>query len=252
MAPKYRNIHTKIIDSFDFNAMPDDFTRVVWMLLIVVVDSEGRGIDNPAWLRSKLFPMRTDVELDQINNSFDWLSERKMIIRYEANNLSYFYIPSFKTHQRGLEKEAASLFPPCPDQLQTNSGVTLDLGKSKSRSESESESETNTDSYSDTNTKAAQVPELSKIIKFYESEIGLVTKTISDKIISYLDDKTNPQWILDAIRIAVEHNARNWAYIEAILKRWIAQGNQGDMRNSKSENQSLKNIEKWLEKQDAN
>jgi DnaD/phage-associated family protein len=96
------------------------------------------------------------------------------------------------------------------------------------------------------------VPELSKIIKFYESEIGLVTKTISDKIISYLDDKTNPQWILDAIRIAVEHNARNWAYIEAILKRWIAQGNQGDMRNSKSENQSLKNIEKWLEKQDAN
>jgi hypothetical protein len=44
--PTYRKLHTKIVDSYDFAEMPDDFTRVFWMLLIVTVDSEGRAIDN--------------------------------------------------------------------------------------------------------------------------------------------------------------------------------------------------------------
>ena len=52
--PKYRQLHTKIIDSFDFNEMPDDFTRVTWMLLTLGLDSEGRGIDNMAWVKSKI------------------------------------------------------------------------------------------------------------------------------------------------------------------------------------------------------
>ena len=71
---------------------------------------------------------------------------------------------------------------------------------------------------------------LGKIFKSYENEIGNITPIISEKIKMYLDDGVDPQWIIRAIEISSENNARCWAYTEGILKRWIAQGNQNDYR----------------------
>lgn len=121
--PKYRNLHLKIVDSFDFNEMPDDFTRVTWMLLTLIVDSEGRGIDNAAWIKSKMYPMREDVTDQAIKRAFDWFAARQMIVRYAAAGRSYFYIPSFKTYQSHLEREAKSLLPE-PPAPNTNSRAT--------------------------------------------------------------------------------------------------------------------------------
>jgi len=122
--PKYRQLHTKILDSFDFNEMPDDFTRLLWIMLPLILDCEGRGIYNSAWLRSKMFPLRDDVELEQITTSLAWLSEREMIICYQYEDREYFYIPTFKNYQTGTHKEAESTLPEPPDQLQTNSSAT--------------------------------------------------------------------------------------------------------------------------------
>jgi hypothetical protein len=109
--PKYRQLHTKIIDSFDFNEMPDDFCRVTWVLLPVILDCEGRGIDNPTWIKSKMYPLRSDVTSDKISEVFDWLAEKGMIIRYQVEGRSFFYVPTFKKYQSGTENEAKSLLP---------------------------------------------------------------------------------------------------------------------------------------------
>lgn len=127
MAPKYRQLHAKTLDSFDFNELPDDFARVSWLLLPLIVDSEGRGINNPAWIRSKMFPLRPDVSLEQIQDAFNWFNKRKMIIIYEVEGRSYFCIPKWKNYQSGTEKEAKSGLPACPDLLLTNSGVGQEL-----------------------------------------------------------------------------------------------------------------------------
>lgn len=119
--PKYRQLHTKIVDSFDFAEMPDDFTRVLWLLLIVIVDSEGRGIDSPSWIRARMFPLRPDVDLEHIEAAMDWISNRGMITRYQVDGRSYFCIASFKTYQSGTEKEAKSNLPPTPELLRSNS-----------------------------------------------------------------------------------------------------------------------------------
>jgi hypothetical protein len=123
--PKFRALHTKIIDSFDFNEMPDDFHRVTWILLPLILDCEGRGIDNPAWIKSKMYPLRLDVTAGQISSVFDWLADHQMIVRYTVKGRRYFYVPTFKAYQKGTEKEAASVLP-TPDLLQTNSGVTTE------------------------------------------------------------------------------------------------------------------------------
>lgn len=141
--PKYRQTHTKTLDSFDFNELPDDFARLCWLLLPLILDSEGRGIYNLPWLRSKLFPIRDDVKLDQLQSAFDCFIERRMIIVYEVDGRQYFNIPSWKTYQSGTQKEAASLLPAPPELVRSKSGVDTARGRvaeSASASASESES----------------------------------------------------------------------------------------------------------------
>jgi len=65
------------------------------------------------------------------------------------------------------------------------------------------------------------------IFKSYENNIAMITEKSASFIGDALD--TYPaQWILDAIGEAVKHNARNWAYIEKILKTWKARGRAND------------------------
>lgn len=226
--PRYRAIHTKILDSIDFSDMPNDFTRVMWMLFIVALDSEGRGIDSPAWLRSKLFPFRMDIELEEIEYSMAWLTERGMINRYEVNGRSYFEIPTFKEHQPGFEKEARSVLPPNPNTVDTNSVPTPE------EVQSNSSSNTNTNTNTESNTDALVVVDAAagNIFRLYEQEFGALTPKIADAI----DDaiKTYPvDWIIRAIERSVFNNARNWSYTEAILKNWKVHGFDVDTRAKK-------------------
>ena len=129
---QYRAIHTKITQSFDFNEMPDDFTRLMWVLMPLGLDREGRGINNTSWLRSKLFPLREDVTANKISQAFDWMVDRRMVVLYEVDGRQYFWVPTFLNYQR-VDREAASSLPapseesvktnsvPTPDQLQTDS-----------------------------------------------------------------------------------------------------------------------------------
>lgn len=56
---------------------------------------------------------------------------------------------------------------------------------------------------------------------FYQQQIGILAPMIAEKISQWIDDfDENQDIIISAMKVAVEHNARNWKYIEAILKDW--------------------------------
>jgi hypothetical protein len=147
--PKYREIHTKITQSFDFNEMPDDFTRLLWVMLPLCADREGRGIFNGAWLRSHLFPLNDQLPAQKIMDAMQWFANRKdkMIEVYEVDGRQYFEICKFKEYQKGFEKEAPSELPPNPNsspvlpQVQTNSRPTPDLLPTNSGTDSDSDSD---------------------------------------------------------------------------------------------------------------
>lgn len=64
------------------------------------------------------------------------------------------------------------------------------------------------------------------VFRLYEENIGLLTPLLADELKDA--ERTYPRdWLEDAFRQAVEHNARNWAYVRAILKRWGREG-RGD------------------------
>lgn len=96
------------------------------------------------------------------------------------------------------------------------------------RNENEGERKTN-DSFADTDIETDKDTEKSgsssyaNICRIYENEIGMLSLRVSEYLQEAVEEYS-PQWIEDAIGEAVQHNARNWKYVAAILKRWKADG----------------------------
>ncbi|MFA7254036.1 MAG: DnaD domain protein [Patescibacteria group bacterium] len=223
---KYRQTHTKILDSFDFNEMPDDFIRVCWVLLPLILDSEGRGIYSMSWIKSKMYPMRDDVSIEKLQTAFDWIKRRKMIVVYNHCGHDYFYIPTWKEHQSGTQKEAKSSLP-TPELVQTISGVNPEAPEvTASASESESASES----------------AFGEICKVYENNISQTTPFIADGIDNWL--KTYPtEWIPEAIEEAVKNSVRNFKYCDAILKRWAVEGFKSEKKAAGKKSNPENNID---------
>jgi DNA replication protein len=66
-------------------------------------------------------------------------------------------------------------------------------------------------------------PENTNIFRLYEENIGPLTPIMADAL-GEAEDNYPASWIEEAFQIAVKRNARNWRYIEAILKRWQEEG----------------------------
>jgi len=226
--PKYRRLYTKIVDSFDFAEMPDDLTRLIWVLMIVVADSEGRGIDSPSWLNSRMFPL-APRELADIENSMAWLAQRGMIRRYVVGDRHYFDIPTFHNYQAGMYKEANSVIPAHP-QVKSYSEVTPELLPTNSSAY------TVTDSVTVTVTDTVPVanvppPDLGVLAQAYERDFGMLTPRLRDVLVDDLD-QYGLQMCFDAMTEALKNNVRKWAYVQGILKRWYTDG-RGARTNGK-------------------
>lgn len=73
------------------------------------------------------------------------------------------------------------------------------------------------------------------IFTLYERNIGALTPLIADGL-REAELAYPPEWVEEAMRLAVEYNKRNWAYVAGILKRWEAEGKSSgtDRRHSET------------------
>ncbi len=67
------------------------------------------------------------------------------------------------------------------------------------------------------------LPDRPNIYRLYEDNIGPLTPMIADTL-KDAEREFPMAWIEDAIRIAVESNARKWRFIQAVLDRWQKEG----------------------------
>ena len=102
--------------------------------------------------------------------------------------------------------------------------------------------------------QAEATPELrTGVFKVYEENIGVMSPLIAESITSALQEHPESD-VIDAIRVAVESNARSWKYVLAVLQRWAVEGRDGRESDGKSERHSEENrsdefIERYLERQ---
>jgi DnaD/phage-associated family protein len=71
------------------------------------------------------------------------------------------------------------------------------------------------------------------VFRLYEENIGPLTPMIADALRD-AEATYHPEWIAEAIELAVKNNKRNWKYCEAILKRWKDEGRHGQTDARKS------------------
>ena len=57
----------------------------------------------------------------------------------------------------------------------------------------------------------------------YQDNVGLLTPIVAEKLHEAVDAYTEG-WVCDAVRIAAQHHAHSWRYVEAILERWKREG----------------------------
>lgn len=86
-----------------------------------------------------------------------------------------------------------------------------------------------------TTTTAHAREEISEVVKAYESEIGVLTGIIREKLVAALDEYP-ADWIIKALEESAFNNKRSWAYADAILKRWKVDGFQTDSRTKRDNN----------------
>lgn len=84
--------------------------------------------------------------------------------------------------------------------------------------------------------------ERSNLFSLYEKHIGPVTPMLADALKDAEKDYPH-DWLVDAIRIAVENNARSWRYVEAILRRW----QEGGKDERRTQGDSEKDRRKYVE-----
>jgi DNA replication protein len=70
---------------------------------------------------------------------------------------------------------------------------------------------------------SASPPARPNIFKLYEENIGPLTPLIADAL-KDSEQTYPPEWMAEALEIAVKNNKRNWKYVEAILRRWKEEG----------------------------
>ncbi len=70
---------------------------------------------------------------------------------------------------------------------------------------------------------AARWVERPNLFTLYEQNIGMLTPMMAE-ILRDAEKEYPVGWIEEAMRIAVEHNARSWKYVAAVLERWKKEG----------------------------
>jgi DnaD/phage-associated family protein len=206
------------------NSLSSPWSMLAFTWLLTHADAYGRTYGDPAIVKATVFPRQHEITVEMMAEYLREWSEIGLIVLYEVEDETYLEFPNFGKHQVGLrpDKEGRSNIPQNPENCRSNSGVIPEqIGLS--RIEVKDKVEGN---------GIEKNPATGAVFRAYESEIGLITPTIADKIGLAIEDYPL-DWITEAIKEAVKNNVRKWSYVEAILKRWKVEGKSNGKRPAK-------------------
>jgi len=87
------------------------------------------------------------------------------------------------------------------------------------------------------------------IFKLYETHIGIITPMMAEQLKQ--DEIDFPaEWIEDAVREAVERNARNWKYVKAILLAWKERGRDKRDEGHQSDIEAFRRLTRQQQERD--
>jgi DnaD/phage-associated family protein len=232
----------------DFVTGLDFLGRLLWIGLITTcADDQGRLQNKPLLIRSDIFPL-DDVSETKISAYIQNFANAGRVLLYEVGDKSIIQILNWWKHQ-APSWAAASKYPAPAgwvDRIKIHQGSKVltsgfdqpggfardngspipipthlpkDLPKSiyTEGGKGIEESSLRVDEVREREEESPLLPPRPEIFSIYESEIGPITGLIADKLLAAINEFPET-WIVEALQEASTHNARSWAYAEAILK----------------------------------
>jgi hypothetical protein len=114
--------------------------HLLWIGTWNFSDDDGVFQADPLWIKSKIFPRRTDVSVSKINHWLEQLTKQRFIVPFVYNNKSYYKIRTFSAHQK-IDRPQPGYIPQDEirrifDEHSTNEQRTIVDSKSSSISSS--------------------------------------------------------------------------------------------------------------------
>lgn len=97
-----RMINKQLAKSRRFDALEDDFSRLLYCMLLPHADRDGRLEGDPHLVKAMCFPRRDDVSCRKIADSLRQITATGLIEWYEVDEEAYIEISKFKENQEGL------------------------------------------------------------------------------------------------------------------------------------------------------
>lgn len=223
--PRIRSIKPQFWLDEDLGKLPRD-VRLLYIGLWNIADDSGVFEWRAGKIRIQLFPYDLELKNSDIEKWLSLLEGTKDIVQFlnGENGKPYGYIPSFSEHQQ-ITNPSGWRFAKPPDNLINQ------VDKDEHKFEKPSKIGAKTSYATIIDDKCAN------IAKTYESEIGQLTPNLADRL-KEISDEYPEGWFEDAVKEATENNKRNLRYIEAILKRWKAEG-KGAGKKKKGESTGI-------------
>ena len=119
-----RMVNQVLCSSRKFNELGDDSSRLTYILLLSFADREGRTEGDPCYVRSRIYPRRSDITDAIVLRHLDDIEAAGLILRYEHSGETVIQFLKFAENQAGLraDREPPSQFPappPAPDEPAT-------------------------------------------------------------------------------------------------------------------------------------
>ena len=105
-------------------AQLNDFDFRLWVGLITQADDYGRGEARPAIVRGRVFPLRDDVTLADVDASLRKMAEVGAITLYKVAGKMYYCFPTWGSHQNIRSKRSKY---PSPDEADPEDDYVKDI-----------------------------------------------------------------------------------------------------------------------------
>ncbi len=217
--------------------------RLLWIGIIAqCADDQGRLQDRPKMIKSRVFP-NDEISVSEIERGLESFAKNGKITRYEGDGKKLIQIIKWWVYQTPAWA-SPSKYPP-PDNWVDRTKYHAAGNEVKSENwksaggyvvdyvvdyvanaidesaqlhsgieDGDVNGEGNGNYEGESNNPAATAI---NIFQLFEDEIGSLTPLINDTLQDW-EKEYSPEWVADAIKEAVLHNARNQKYIDKILK----------------------------------
>lgn len=203
------------------------FEQVFFHRLTVVCDDYGRFDARPKILKSRLFPLRDDVDYTAIEKTLHTLHSAGLVQLYVTDDKPYLYLPTWDRHQRVRAKRSKY-----PDPATSGGNLPTHDGKCPRNPIQSNPNPIQSESSSDkTNcgdsppAAAAGEGEIQSLCRAYEKAFGRLPRVAVEDMRGWLDEGMTGELISKIIGEAAAAEPHSpMQYIRSIVSRCKAGG----------------------------